>query len=434
MKATSVTVSLDTRRARKDGTYPVILRLTHKSKTTSIKTGIYLKEKDWDAEARTVKKSATGVSNVTRLNNEIQKKKAEALDNILKLQDKAKKTPLSLYDVKNQISPSPDIHSFYEYGEKLVKDLRKAERIGTACSYEGTLRVLKTFNKGKPLEKHAGGNPKEKAKLDYKGPNKKVSNLTFEEVNYAFLKSFETYHLSYGNGFNGLSVYLRNVRSIYNQAIKEGLADRNHYPFAQYKIKEVPTEKRALKAEWLNALLSYRLQPDDECFNARSYFVASYMMYGMNFADMAHLKKTDITDDRINYRRKKTSKLYDIKITEGLNAVLSYYLKQDPASPYVFPILKREGALLQSQDIQWAQKRYNKRLKELAELCGINKNLTSYVSRHSFATQAMLNQVPLNAISAMLGHSSLKTTEIYLNSLPSTTLDEYNQRIVAKPS
>jgi site-specific recombinase XerD len=82
------------------------------------------------------------------------------------------------------------------------------------------------------------------------------------------------------------------------------------------------------------------------------------------------------------------------------------------------------------KDIQWARKRYNQKLKEIAQLCGIESNLTSYVSRHSFATQAMLAEVPMNAISAMLGHSSLKTTEIYLKSLPSNVLDEYNSRIV----
>lgn len=429
MQVTSVKVSLDTRRQRRDGTYPVILRLTHKRKTTSIKTGIYIKENDWDAKESVVKKSATGVANVKRLNNEIQKKKAKALDNILKLEDKANQMPLSILDVKDKIAPSSHAQSFYEYGEKLVKDLRKAERIGTARSYEGTLSILKTFNKGNSIEKNKGGNPKKKFLLDYKGLNKKVSDLSFEEINYGFLKSFETYHLSFGNGFNSLSVYLRNIRSIYNQAIKEGLADRNHYPFQHYKIRSVPTEKRALETEWLKTIISLKLNAEDACFDERNFFVASYMMYGMNFTDMAYLKKSDIGSERINYRRRKTSKLYDIKISDGLRAILHHYINEDPSSSYVFPILKREGAMLQSRDIQWARKRYNKNLKELASLCGINKNLTSYVSRHSFATQAMLNQVPLNAISAMLGHSSLKTTQIYLDSLPTKTLDDYNALI-----
>ena len=145
---------------------------------------------------------------------------------------------------------------------------------------------------------------------------------------------------------------------------------------------------------------------------------------------MAFLKKEDIQGGRIMYRRKKTSKLYDIKITSNLESILSLYISQNPESIYVFPIIKRTELPLQYKDIQSTRKCYNKRLNILAEQCGINKNLTSYVSRHSFATQAMLQQVPLNAISSMLGHSSLKTTEIYLKSLPTNILDDYNARIM----
>lgn len=432
MKATSVAVSLDTRRIRKDGTYPLILRLTHNSKTTSIKTGIYLKEQDWDADARVVRKSSSGVLNVTRLNNSIQKKKAEALDNLLKLSDAAPQAPLSITDVKHKIIPDAGGYSFYAFGEKLVKELRVAGRIGTARSYEGVLNVLKTFNKGHPLTKHTGGNPKAKRKLEFreKTGKAKITDLRFEELTYDFLVKFETYHLAAGNGLNGLAVYMRTVKAIYNKAVKSGLTDRNHYPFEHYRIKTVPTKKRALEEEWLTKLITLSLEPDHPCFNERNYFVASYMMYGMNFADMAFLEKTDINQGRILYRRRKTGKLYDIKITPPLQTILSFYTEQYPDSSYIFPIIKRKTPLLIERDIQWARKRYNQKLKMLAELCGIEKNLTSYVSRHSFATQAMLQQVPVNAISIMLGHSSLKTTEIYLKGLPSCILDEYNSNIL----
>jgi integrase/recombinase XerD len=180
----------------------------------------------------------------------------------------------------------------------------------------------------------------------------------------------------------------------------------------------------------LKKIIKVKLATNHPCFNARNYFVASYMMYGMNFTDMAFLQKTDIKNGRILYRRKKTSKLYDIKITDSLNKILKYFVKQNPESEYIFPIIKRETSILQEKDIQWARKGYNEKLKDLAEYCKIDKNITSYVSRHSFATQAMLLDVPLNAISTMLGHSSLKTTEVYLKSLPSNILDGYNAKVL----
>ncbi len=432
MKSTSITVSLDTRRIKKDKTFPLILRLTHKSKTTSIKTGIFLKECDWDAEARLVKKSYTGVTNVTRLNNEIQKQKAEALDNILKLEEKSKQKPLSVTDVKHQIAPSAISQSFYEYGDKLVKELRGAERIGTARSYQGVLSVLKTFNKGRSLAKNMGGNPKATNKSNFSNKLKGIlySDLFFDEINFRFLQKFENYHFASGNEVNGLAVYMRTIRSIYNQAIKSGLADKSLYPFSDYKIKTAPTKKRALDGDYITKIISLDLDTSDPCFDARNYFVASYMMYGMNFADMAFLKKSDIINGRIDYRRRKTSKLYDIKISESLMSILTYYIKQNSDSIYIFPIIKRDLALYQERDIQWARKRFNKKLKLIAEMCGIEQTLTSYVSRHSFATQALLQNVPITAISAMLGHSSLKTTEIYLKGLPSNILDDYNDRII----
>lgn len=432
MKSTSIKVSLDTRRSKSDGTYPLILRLTHNRKTTSIKTGIHLKKEDWDEKKCEVRKSYKGAINLTRLNNEIQKKKAEALDGILSLQQKTKQTPYSLTDIKMQIDPTMVSQSFYDYSEKLITDLIKAERIGTARSYQGVVNTLKTFNKGRPFEKNMGGNPKATNKVRYAAKFKEVNyrDLKFEEISYNFLTSFENYHLASGNELNGLAVYMRTIRSIYNQAIKAGYADKSLYPFADYKIKTEPTKKRALDSTYLSKVISLELPESHPCFNARNYFVASYMMYGMSFADMAFLQKSDIVDGRIQYRRRKTSKQYDIKIAESLVPMINHYIQENPNSKYVFPILKRDTALQKERDIQIARKHFNKNLKVIAEMCGIEQNLTSYVSRHSFATQAMMLNVPVNAISAMLGHSSLKTTEIYLKSLPSNILDDYNALVI----
>lgn len=432
LNSTSIKVSLDTRRSKADGTYPLILRLTHKRKTTSIKTGIHLKKEDWDEEALQVKKTYKGATNVLRLNNEIQKKKAEALDSILKLEEKAKQAPLTITDIKQQIDPSVSSQSFYDFGEKLIKELINTERVGTARSYQGVISALKTFNKGKPFEKNMGGNPKATNKSKFAAKFKEVHyrDLKFEEINYNFLTKFENYHIGSGNELNGLAVYMRTIRSIYNQGIKAGAADKSYYPFSDYKIKTEPTKKRALESTYLAKIIALDLPQEHSCFDARNYFVASYMMYGMNFADMAHLQKIDVVNGRIQYRRRKTSKLYDIKIAENLSKIILHYIQQNPASKYVFPIIKRESAVLQERDIQNARKSFNENLKDIAEMCGIEQNLTSYVSRHSFATQAMLQNVPINAISAMLGHSSLKTTEIYLKGLPSNILDDYNSQIL----
>ena len=381
------------------------MRLGHNERTTSMPTGVSILEKDWDAKNRQVKKSYTGVSSVSRLNNIIQKKKADAMDVIFKLNEAGQLNTMSITSLRDRIEQNGASLSFFKFASQEIEELIKAGRVGTARSFKGVSDVLSKYLKGR--------------------------DLLFQEITFSFLSKFEAFHLSKGNSYNGLSVYIRAVRSMFNKAIKAGLVEKELYPFDDYKIKSVPTQKCALDWEYIKKIIEREIQPGEPCFHARNYFLASYMMYGMNFTDMAYLKKEDVKNGRIRYRRRKTSKLYDIKLTDNLEKILIFYINQQPENEYVFPIVNRATPLLQSKDIQWARKRYNKKLKELATLCEIPENLTSYVSRHSFATQAMLKEVPLNAISAMLGHSSLKTTEIYLKSLPTNILDNYNERILS---
>ncbi len=401
---TNIVISLDTRRAKKDGSYPLVMRLGHNERTTSIPLGISVEEKYWDAKNRNIRKSYVGSESVSRLNNLIQKKKAEAMDIIMKLHEDGKLNALSVTDLRDRIDRPNAALSFFSFADQYLTELKKANRIGTARSYKIVVDVLRGYCNGK--------------------------DLPFAFMNYTFLQKFENSHRSKGNSANGLAVYMRTIKAIFNKAIQTGYAEREHYPFAEYKIKTVPTEKRALDWELLKRIIELDLWPDHPCFDTRNYFLGSYIMYGMNYTDMAFLKKIDLQNGRISYRRKKTSKIYDIKITPSLEEILSYYMDKNPDTEYVFPIIKRETPTGQYKDIEWARKRYNKKLKDLAKLCGIEQNLTSYVCRHSFATQAMMHEIPLAAISSMLGHSSMKTTQVYLKSLPSNMLDEYNSKLM----
>jgi len=129
---------------------------------------------------------------------------------------------------------------------------------------------------------------------------------------------------------------------------------------------------------------------------------------------------------------RRLPKLYDFIISEQLKQILEYYLKGKSKADFVFPIIKQNKLEKQYKDIADARKKYNVRLKLLAEKCSIASHLTSYVSRHSFATQAVLQNLPLQAVSQMLGHSSLATTQIYLKSLPNNVMDEYMKKMQIK--
>ncbi len=401
---TSVKLSLDKRHLLQNGSYPIILRLTHFRKTTSIRTGQEVPLEYWDDYKKKIKNTFSGAGSVAIANNILIKQLANAQEIINRLYDVGELTRLSVKEVKDRIIGKSKYQSFYGFGLLKVEELRAAQRLGTARSYEGVINVLKVLTKGKDLK--------------------------FDELNFDFLKRFERYHLSKsGNSINGLASYLRTIKAIYNKGIKEGKIESEAYPFALYQIKTEPTEKRAIKLDYIKAILALDLEKDSTLYHYRNFFLLSYMMLGMSFIDMAFLKRENLVDGRIKFQRKKTSKRYDIKVTQQMYEILKIYSKGKKKNSFIFPIIKRSTLDLQYKDVQWALKRYNKGLKKIAELCSIEENLTSYVSRHSFATHAMLKNVPLPAISAMLGHSKLSTTQVYLKSLPSNILDAYQEEL-----
>tara|TARA_R110002051_G_scaffold280349_1_gene341955 strand:- start:11029 stop:12249 length:1221 start_codon:yes stop_codon:yes gene_type:complete len=401
---TSLSLSLDTRRIRKDNSYPIIIRLGHFQKTTSIATGQSVQEIYWDNKKKQVRRSFKGVKSVQFLNNLLLSELAKAQEIINRLHFKGELDFLSVKQLKTKIVRKSKYDSFFEYGLDKAIELREAQRFGTARNYEGVISILKTFTKNK--------------------------NLNFNELNHDFLKRFEQFHLAKpDNSQNGLASYMRTIKAIYNKGIKEDIIEREYYPFYKYQIKTNPTEKRAINVEHIKKILQLDLTKEHSLFHYRNYFLLSYMTMGMSYIDMAFLKKCNIVDGRIKFQRKKTSKMYDIKVTEQTSEILKFYLPKKRLNDFILPILKRDSLELQYKDAQWGLKNYNKGLKKLAKLCSIEERLTSYVSRHSFATHALFKNIPLAAISSMLGHSKLSTTQIYLKSLPSNVLDAYQEEL-----
>ena len=227
-----------------------------------------------------------------------------------------------------------------------AKELRVAQRFGTARNYEGVLNILKVFNKNRDVK--------------------------FNELNHDFLKRFEQFHLSKpGNSRNGLASYMRTIKAIYNKGIKDDIIERDSYPFHKYQIKINPTEKRAINVEYIKKILDLDLKKEHSLFHYRNYFLLSYMTMGMSYIDMAFLRKSDIVDGRIKFQRKKTSKIYDIKVTEQMKVILKFYVSKKKRNDFILPILKRDSLELQYKDAQWGLKNYNKGLKKIAELCHI---------------------------------------------------------------
>lgn len=404
----AVLLNLDTRRCKKDGTHSLVFRIyKDRSSFITLSTSYYFQAKDWDSQKRVVKSSYKGSNSVIWLNNYLQKQKATYIDILGKLAENNSLHNLSNADLRDLLLGKSNNSSikFFGYTERLIEELISMKRIGNARIYKSVLGVVKTYRKNK--------------------------DISFEEITYDFLKKFEIHFFSKdGNSYNGLSVYMRTIRAIYNRAIKDKLITKDSYPFEDYKIKSDPTAKRAISITEIQAIESLTFEETHPLFNTRNYFLMSFYLMGIPFTDLAHLTKKNIIKDRIQYARQKTNKKYDISISTSAKTILNYYLQKYPSLEHIFPIINRKNIIGEYKDIEWARSRYNKKLRKIAELCGIEQNLTSYVSRHSFATLAKNKGIPITAISEMLGHESVKTTQVYLDSLPSDMIDKYHRDIL----
>ena len=152
---------------------------------------------------------------------------------------------------------------------------------------------------------------------------------------------------------------------------------------------------------------------------------------GASFIDLAFLKVDNINAGRIEYKRRKTGKLHSIKITEPLQEILYKHLKGKRTGDFILNVIKSDDVKKQYVNVRDELRRYyNRRLKEIGELCGLESELTSYVARHSFATIAKFKDVPVSVISQALGHTNLETTETYLAEFDIAVLDDYNELII----
>jgi integrase/recombinase XerD len=310
----SVAISLDTRRPKKNGSYPLILRISHKLTTTGISLGIAVLVSDWDDEKKRIKATYKDTDSLARLNNSIQKRKVDATSVLTKLDEDGVLDRMTVIEIKDKIINKQSKTSFFKYVTDQIDDLKTSERFGSARSYHSMKQVVEKFV----------------AKRE----------LYFDDIDTKFLKRLETDYLSRGNSVNGLASVLRSFRACYNKGISDGFGKKGQSPFEEYKIRKIPTVKRAIPQEAINSILSLELKETDSCYHARNYFLFSYLAFGMNFVDMALLKVNNIIDGRIHYIRQKTKQPFDLKIMDSMKPILDYYLKDKSIDDFVFPILQ----------------------------------------------------------------------------------------------
>ena len=224
---------------------------------------------------------------------------------------------------------------------------------------------------------------------------------------------------------NTVSCYMRSLRSIIQKTWPE---TDIHQLFKGVFTGKEHTEKRAVPVDDINRLRLLKLPRRSPLAFARDLFQFSVYAQGMPFVDIAHLRKSQISDGYIVYHRHKTGQRICVKLESQMQQIINRYQVAD--SPYVFPILTSDDSRQTAQAYETARARYNRHLNVLSRLAHTQRKLTSYVARHSWASMAYHANVSLPVISKALGHTSPSTTQTYLQSIDDDSIASANNFLI----
>ncbi|SFG23380.1 Site-specific recombinase XerD [Salegentibacter agarivorans] len=382
-----------------DGKYPVCLRVTKERQCRHYKTPFSAKMDEWIEPTGVFNKKH---SNHVQNNRLLVKFKERAYQIITELEIENPDYTIQEFDTRFRVTYNPVSNDVFAFFDEIIQEMTYAGRVGNAKSYKDTKTSVQIFHKSK--------------------------KLSFREVNSTFLSKYDAFLRSRGGTDGGVGVKMRAIRALFNKAIERGIVKESLYPFKKYKISGLRGKgfKRALDFEEIMRIVNVDLSKHPHLVDTRNYFVFSFYTRGMNFADMMCLEWKDVEKNVIYYTRAKTKGNFSIAIMPPVREILDYYRINGYGNKYVFPLLYRENYT----PTQLADRKhkmlgiYNKNLKELATICEITKNVSSYVARHSFANCLKQKGVATDVISESLGHQNLTVTQAYLKELDTQVVDK----------
>jgi site-specific recombinase XerD len=252
-----------------------------------------------------------------------------------------------------------------------------------------------------------------------------------DDINASNIESYQRHLKSRNLKHNTISCLMRNLKVIYRRATAENLTPcRQENPFKNIFTGAVPTEKRALPQNKLQKLWQASENIDEKRKKALLLFFFSFFAQGITFVDMAFLKKISQNGNTITFYRRKTKTQMRIVLSPQALKIIKRFAPSVSGSPYLFPIIDPEKGDEERQ-YESALRQQNRLLNSIGQRLGLDRPLTTYVARHSWATIARSLQTPLSVISEGLGHRNEKTTEIYLNLLENNVLEKANSKIAA---
>jgi integrase/recombinase XerD len=393
-----------------DSTHGIMLRITENRKLKRISTGISVKEKDFNKNASEGKWIRKSNPKHLKLNTD--------LDEFIEDAKKAKKV---LKNNNQTISK-----------DKIASMLNEEDsKIHTDSFIEYWKAILPKIHNAKSVEFHRNCESKLNKLIKYLGEGK---DLLFTELDTKFLNKYESYMKQKGNNLNTIATNLKMIRIVYNMALgiskkKRNLDLKNFNlinlniisPFTEYSITEVPANKQKLTEKEVLALINLELEAYSDLWNVRNYFLFAMYNAGIRIRDLMQLKWNNIQGEFLSYGMSKNNKGQLIKLLpEALKILNEYKPKKLKQTDYIFPILNN-NIQYDRDSLGKAIRSYtaliNYKLKQLADMAEIEANLTTHISRHTFANIASQKGIDSYNLQKLLRHSSLKQTENYLEQL-----------------
>lgn len=390
-------------RMKKCGGYSLVIQIIHKRVRRVIYTNYVIRPEEFNKETQKVFYTELGQykhKQVKEINEYVEKEKR----NISRIIDliSSHNPNFTCDDIVWKYRQDQSDKYLLTFSEQLIAKKEEQNKMGMAKALNSTLRSMKRFI-GK-------------------------REITFDSIDYNFVKEYEEYLNSTGVVPNTVSFYLRNFKTIYNLAYDSGVEMRDNDPFRKIHIRHGRTVKRALKKETIERISILDVSYSSELEKARDLFMFSFYTRGMSFVDIICLKHTDIVDGVIRYKRLKTNQYLQVAITDPLQKIIEKYKRDDT---YVLPFINESNQPTIYKKYLATYGMIYRYMKELQVILDLTTPLTTHVARHSWATIAKEEGAPISAISEGLGHTSEKTTTIYLKEFDCSVIDKLNEKIVS---
>jgi integrase/recombinase XerD len=410
----SISIYLDTRRAKSSGKFPLKLRVytSYPRIQKMFPTIFELTEKEFDSIWKTLKPR----KEYQEIRRKIQALETQA-NNVA---ESLKPFTFEKFERKLYRKAGEGINIKILYNLK-IDELNKQERIATASSNECSLNSFEKFVKSSSRQS--------------------FSKLNLYDITEKWLKDYENFMVKKsGKSYTTVGIYLRTLRSIFNDAIVDNEIENEFYPFGKkkYQIPATQKTKRAFTNEQLSILFNYKPKIEQQQM-AKDFWFFSFSCNGMNIKDIVSLKQKDIKDRKFDFYRAKT-KLTSISNSKPITVYLNDFSEEiikkygnnsnDPES-YVFNILSNNLTAKQKHNIKNNFIRsINQHLKNLCKELQLPEDISTYWARHSFATNSIRKGLSMEFMQESLGHKDLKTTENYFAGFENDVKREFANNVM----